>query len=89
VWNTQAVGHYTFRGNTIPWIDKLIQTPIDDYRKNAVSLIAAPYPINIKKLSYNDALNIINNWLSKCSKLRPLDHNFNYIVKYAIKKDKC
>jgi hypothetical protein len=32
----------TFRGNTIPWIEQLLETPIDDYRKNAVSLILAP-----------------------------------------------
>jgi hypothetical protein len=31
------------------------------------------------------ALNIINNWLSKCGKLRQLDEEFNYMVKYALK----
>jgi hypothetical protein len=45
---TQTKTHYTFCGDTIPWIEKLLQTPIDDYRKNAVSLILAPYLINIK-----------------------------------------
>jgi hypothetical protein len=54
-----------FRGNTIPWIEKLLYTPIEDYRKTAVSLILAPYLINIKKVSYDGALNIINSWLSK------------------------
>jgi hypothetical protein len=77
--------HYSFKGNTIPWIEKLLQTPIDDYRKNAVSLILAPYLINIKKLSYEAAWNIINSWLSKCEKLRKLDQNFNYMVRYALK----
>jgi hypothetical protein len=47
-------------GNTIPWIEKLLQTTIDDYRKNAVNLILAPYLINVRKLSYDAALNIIN-----------------------------
>ena len=51
----------THRGNTISWIEKLLDTPIDDYRKSAVGLILAPYLVNIKKLSYDDALNIINN----------------------------
>jgi hypothetical protein len=74
-----------FSGSTTPWIEKLLETPIDDYRKNAVSLILAPYLINIKKLSYGDAFNITNSWLSKCGELRQLDHNFNYIVKHAIK----
>jgi hypothetical protein len=81
----QTESHYTFRGNTIPWIEKLLETPIDDYKKNAVSLILAPYLINIKKVSYEDALNIINSWLTKCGKLRQLDQNFDYTVRYALK----
>jgi hypothetical protein len=27
----------------IAWIEKLLDTPIDDYRKNAMGLIFAPY----------------------------------------------
>jgi hypothetical protein len=81
----QTEDHYTFRGNTIRWIEKLLQTPIDDYRKTAVGLILAPYLINIKKVSYDDASNIINTWLSKCGKLRQLDQNFDYTVRYALK----
>jgi hypothetical protein len=64
---------------------KLLQTSIDDYRKNAVSLILAPYLINIKKLSYGDAFNITNSWLSKCGELRQLDYNVKYVAKYALK----
>jgi hypothetical protein len=81
----QTQGHHTFRGNTIPWIEKLLQTPIEDYRKSAISLILAPYLINIKKLSYDDALNTINSWLSKCGESRQLDQNFDYTVRYALK----
>jgi hypothetical protein len=50
-----------------------LQTPIGDYRKNAVSLILAPYIINIKKLSSDDAFNIIKEWLDKCNEIRRLD----------------
>jgi hypothetical protein len=67
------------------WIEKLLQNPIDDYRKNAVSLILAPYLINIRRLPYEDALNVINNWLIECGKLIRLDRDFSYIVKYAVK----
>jgi hypothetical protein len=81
----QTESNYASRGNTVPWIEKLLQTPIDDYRKNAVSLILAPYLINIKKVSYDDALNIINNWLMECGKSRQLDQNFDYTVRYALK----
>jgi non-catalytic primase subunit PriX-like protein len=45
----------------------------------------APYLINVKKLSYDAALNIISSWLSKCGKLRQLDQNFDYTVRYALK----
>ena len=78
-------GHHNFHGNTIAWIEKLLETPIDGYRKNAVSLILAPYLINVKRLSYDGALNIINDWLSKCGKSRQLDQDFNYLVRYALK----
>jgi hypothetical protein len=74
-----------YQGNVIPWIEKLLDTPIDDYRKNAISLILAPYLINVKKLSYDAALNIINSWLTECGKLRQLDQKFNYMVRYALK----
>jgi hypothetical protein len=69
---------------TIPWIEKLLQTSIDDYRKNAISLILAPYLINIKRVPYDSALNVIKVWLDKCSLSRTLDCNFNYRLKYAL-----
>jgi hypothetical protein len=35
--------------------------------------------------TYEDALNTINNWLSKCDELRQLDKNFDYTVRSALK----
>src|SRR4029079_7242676 len=70
--------------NTLGWIEMLLETPIDDYRKNAISLILAPYLVNIKELSYSDAFLIKKNWLSKCSELRYLDGNFDYKIKYSL-----
>jgi hypothetical protein len=46
--NMQRNQTENYQGNTISWIEKLLQTPIDDYRKNAVNLILAPYLINVK-----------------------------------------
>jgi len=82
---TQPGSQNSFRGNSILWIEKLLQTPIDDYRKNSVNLILAPYLVNIKKLLYDAALNIINGWLNKCRKRTPLNQNFDYTVRYALK----
>jgi hypothetical protein len=72
------------KGHSISWIEVLLQTPVDDYRKNAIGLILAPYLINIKKLPYDAASNIIRDWLKKCSQLRTLDPNFDYKVKYSL-----
>jgi hypothetical protein len=62
--------------NDIKWIEILLETPIN--------LILAPYLINIKKLPYTDAFNIIKDWLNKCDSLRRLDSNFDYRLKSAL-----
>ena len=68
----------------INWIETLLQTPIADYRKNAVALILAPYLINIRKMSYQESFLIIKDWLSKCSVLRELDSDYGYTIKYSL-----
>ena len=79
-----TIFHFPAKPGEIKWIESLLQTPIDDYRKNAVGLILAPYLLNIKKLSYDDAFSIIKEWLNKCSSVRTLDSNFNFRIKYAL-----
>jgi hypothetical protein len=66
--------------NSIRRIDILLQTPLGDYRKSAVTLILAPYLINIKKMPVADAFQIIEEWLNKCASLRALDSNVHYRV---------
>lgn len=72
----------------IPWIEKLLQTPLVDYRKFVVWRILSPYLITIKKYSVEEASNEIKNWLDKCGKLRPLDFNSNHTIKYNINSAK-
>jgi hypothetical protein len=60
----------TAHSNTIWWIEKLLQTPLSDYRKFAVWCILAPYLINIRKCSTDEAFKIIKDWLDRCSQLR-------------------
>jgi Primase X len=71
--------------NTIGWIERLLQTPIEDYRKNAISLILAPYLITIRKYSYEQAFAAIKEWLNKCDTIKPLDSNFNLRINYSLK----
>jgi hypothetical protein len=70
--------------SVIPWIEILLETPIADYRKNTLSLILGPYLINVKKLSYEDAFNIIKDWLNRCNSIKRLNSNFDYRIKYAL-----
>lgn len=71
--------------NTIPWIEKLLKTPILDFRKNSVNLILAPYLINTKKLSYQESFDILISWLQICDLIKKLDFNPGYLVKAALK----
>jgi Primase X len=81
----EASKYYRHSGeSSILWIEKLLKTPIEDYRKNAVSLILAPYLINIRNLSDGDASDIIEEWLKRCASLRPLDSTLRYRVKYDL-----
>ena len=48
---------------------EMSQTSIHDHRKFAVWIILAPYLIDVKKLSYGEGSNIINEWLDKCNKI--------------------
>jgi hypothetical protein len=72
------------RNNIILWIEKLLITPISDFRKNATNLILAPYLVNIKKLSYQQSFVILTDWLQKCNSFHKLDFNPDYLVKYAL-----
>ncbi|TLX87322.1 MAG: DNA primase noncatalytic subunit PriX [Thaumarchaeota archaeon] len=77
-------GNAAQQSNSIHWIETLLQTPIEDYRKNAIGLILTPYLINIRKISYDDAFSIIREWLTKCNELRHLDSNFDYRIKNSL-----
>ena len=73
---------------TISWIERLLQTPIDDYRKFVVWHILSPYLINIRKCPPGEASNTIKNLLNRCNNLRQLDFTPNYTIKYNINSAK-
>jgi hypothetical protein len=70
--------------NKMNWIEILLETPIEDYRKFAVWRILAPYLINVRKVTYNDAFDIIKDWLSKCDSVCRLDFSAGYKIKYDL-----
>jgi hypothetical protein len=57
------------------WIEKLLQTLIPCFRRFCLFKILVPYLINVIKLSYDKCLNILNEWLKKCSRLSKVYFN--------------
>jgi hypothetical protein len=69
------------------WIEKLLQTGIEDCRKLTIDLILAPYLIHVMKFDYNKTYKTVREWLDKCNSVQKLDdsRNFNQRIKDAIK----
>ena len=59
--------------NYYNWIEKLLETPVEDFRKEIVELILVPYLVKIKGLTDNEVRQTVKEWLDKCQSLRKLD----------------
>jgi hypothetical protein len=79
----RSVNSYNQCG-VIHWIENLLRTPITDYRKLATWRIFAPYLLNIRGLSNDEAHSVISEWLEHCGKLRRLDFTPSYKIKRAL-----
>ncbi|HEX5187602.1 MAG TPA: hypothetical protein VFV86_12000, partial [Nitrososphaeraceae archaeon] len=64
----------------IQWIENLLKTPLDDYRKFCLWRILIPYLINIKKTSQNDTFVVLNEWLIASNSMRKLDFNPKMVI---------
>jgi len=63
-----------YRIVVVPWIEKLLQTPIEDYRKHARDLIIIPYLVVNRGLTDKDQIaGIVMHWADKCAELKRLD----------------
>jgi len=72
----------------IIWIEKLLQTPIEDGRKQCLWQILCPYLINIRKLTNENAINILNQWLQRCDKVKKIDFDSTIYIKSDLKNVK-
>ena len=68
----------------IEWIEKLLKTPICDFRKTSLKSYSCSYLINIKKLSYQESFKILIDWLKKCNSFKKLDFKPDYLAKHAL-----
>jgi hypothetical protein len=66
-------------------IERLLQTPLDDYRKFCLWRILCPYLINIKKISGDQAVIVLKEWLQNCDHLKKLNFNSQMEIKYRLR----
>jgi non-catalytic primase subunit PriX-like protein len=88
----QAIKHNRFANrrtgkgtkNTIDWIEKLLHTPLDDFRKYSIKFILAPYLMNIRGFSRPDAFDTILTWLNSCDSIYKLRFNVDRKINEAL-----
>jgi hypothetical protein len=73
------------QSNRMDWMERLIEKPLDNFRKYCITFIFVPYFINIRRLSDLDTFDRIEVWLEKCKSVHRLDFNVKQRVKYDIK----
>jgi len=76
---------------TTPYVEKILNLQLADHRKFIISLILAPYFVNIQKLSDSDSFDKIKEWLLKCDqvkKLEPSVQHFEDLIRKAVERAK-
>jgi hypothetical protein len=57
-----------------PWIEKLLRTPVEDYRKRVRDLVLVPYLVVRRGITDEAQVSaIVMGWADKCAELRGLE----------------
>ncbi|MDN5845873.1 MAG: DNA primase noncatalytic subunit PriX [Candidatus Nitrosocosmicus sp.] len=72
----------------ILWIEKLLDTPIEDHRYFCLWHILIPYLKNIKRLSENEVFSILVEWLDRCDRLNKVKWRYPQRIKEQLRKGK-
>lgn len=70
--------HIGNNNSSIWWIDKLLQTAVEDGRKDLLFWVLAPYLITIRKMDPAKACSIMERWLERCDDIRRLEPGWSY-----------
>ena len=73
--------------NSIYWIEKLLRIGIDDYRKDLLFWVLAPYLMTVRKMDYDKACIVLELWLSGCNDVRRLEPSLSYFknrIRYCL-----
>ena len=80
--------HQNQSNSRIEWIERLLQTPIDDQRKYCLWRIIGPYLLNVKNMSESESAKTMEKWLELCNNLKKLDFIPNSKIYSIIKSNK-
>ncbi|MGN6349443.1 MAG: DNA primase noncatalytic subunit PriX [Candidatus Nitrosocosmicus sp.] len=80
--------HLEGQKNRIVWIEKLLQTPIEDARKQCLWRILCPYLVNIRKVTNDESMHLLNEWINKCDHIKKIDFDANSYIKNDLKNVK-
>jgi hypothetical protein len=89
--NHQYASFWASTNNIVPYVEKLLNMQISNHRKFAISLILAPYFVNIQNLSDVDSFTRIKQWVLRCSEIRKLEPSIEYfddLIKGTIERAK-
>ena len=68
----------------IKWIERLMEKPVDDGRHRLLWLVIAPYLVNVKKLSLEEAYLEARRYFQECDRVKKLSRRFDREVKYYL-----
>jgi hypothetical protein len=71
---------------TISWIEKLLDRPLDDFRKYCIWRVFVPYFINVRGLSRLHTFDTIKSWLDRCNCVYRLGFNPKQKIDAALDK---
>ena len=69
----------------IPWIDRLLQTPVSDGRKYCIWRIIVPYLINRRNMPVEQSCNTVIEWLNRCARIARLNFVSSSRIEYALR----
>jgi hypothetical protein len=70
--------------NGYDYIEKLLNKPLDNFRKFCIWKIFVPYFINVKRLSRLETFNIVKPRLDRCNSVCRLNFNPKQKIDYAL-----
>ncbi len=71
------------------WIAKLLATPIADVRHRVVNLVLAPYLVNVKGMSEDDAVKAIADYIERCKQIDPTTRVNESYIRYQCRYAKA